>query len=69
MVRRILKLRRYQKIKNVQKIATKLGITPSQLSILWCLKNKKCKYSHSWSIKSKAIKENLNSINYRFSGR
>ena len=28
-----------KKIRNVQKIATSLGITPSQLSILWCLKN------------------------------
>ena len=54
-----------KKIKNVQKIATKLGITPSQLSILWCLKNKNVSTVILGASNLKQLKENLNSINYR----
>ena len=55
----------FKKIKNVQKIATKLGITPSQLSILWCLKNKNVSTVILGASNLKQLKENLNSINYR----
>ena len=55
----------FKKIKNVQKIATKLGITPSQLSILWCLKNKNVSTVILGASNLKQLKENLDSINYR----
>lgn len=54
-----------EKIRNVQKIATSLGITPSQLSILWCLKNKNVSTVILGASNLKQLKENLDSINYR----
>ena len=54
-----------KKIRNVQKIATSLGITPSQLSILWCLKNKNVSTVILGASNLKQLKENLDSINYR----
>ena len=53
------------KIRNVQEIATSLGITPSQLSILWCLKNKNVSTVILGASNLKQLKENLDSINYR----
>ena len=54
-----------KKIRNVQKISTSLGITPSQLSILWCLKNKNVSTVILGASNLKQLKENLDSINYR----
>ena len=54
-----------KKIRNVQKIATSLGITPSQLSILWCLKNENVSTVILGASNLKQLKENLNSINHR----
>ena len=54
-----------KKIRNVQEIATSLGITPSQLSILWCLKNKNVSTVILGASNLKQLKENLDSINYR----
>ena len=54
-----------KKIRNVQKIAANLGITPSQLSILWCLKNKNVSTVILGASNLKQLKENLDSINYR----
>ena len=54
-----------KKIKKVQEIATSLGITPSQLSILWCLKNKNVSTVILGASNLKQLKENLDSINYR----
>ena len=54
-----------KKIRNVQKIATSLGITPSQLSILWCLKNENVSTVILGASNLKQLKENLDSINHR----
>ncbi len=54
-----------KKIRNVQKISTNLGITPSQLSILWCLKNKNVSTVILGASNLKQLKENLDSISYR----
>ena len=54
-----------KKIRNVQKIATSLGITPSQLSILWCLKNENVSTLILGASNLKQLKENLDSINHR----
>ena len=54
-----------KKIRNVQEIATSLGMTPSQLSILWCLKNKNVSTVILGASNLKQLKENLDSINYR----
>ena len=54
----------FKKIKNVQKIATKLGMTPSQLSILWCLNNKNVSTVILGASNLKQLKENLDSIKY-----
>ena len=55
----------FKKIKLVEKIATKLGITPSQLSILWCLYNKNVSTVILGASNLKQLKENLDSMNYR----
>ena len=49
----------------MKKIAANLGITPSQLSILWCLKNKNVSTVILGASNLKQLKENLDSINYR----
>lgn len=54
----------FKKIKNVEKIATKLGMTPSQLSILWCLNNKNVSTVILGASNLKQLKENLDSIKY-----
>ena len=54
----------FKKIKNVEKIATKLGMTPSQLSILWCLYNKNVSTVILGASNLKQLKENLDSIKY-----
>ena len=54
-----------KKIRNVQKIATSLGITPSQLSILWCLKNENVSTVILGASNLKQLKENLDSINHK----
>lgn len=55
----------FKKIKLVDKIATKLGITPSQLSILWCLYNKNVSTVILGASNLKQLKENLDSMKYR----
>tara|TARA_X000001036_G_scaffold240827_2_gene224604 strand:+ start:3033 stop:3980 length:948 start_codon:yes stop_codon:yes gene_type:complete len=54
----------FKKIKNVEKIATKLGMTPSQLSILWCLYNKNVSTVILGASNLKQLKENLDSMKY-----
>ena len=54
-----------KKIRNVQEIATSLGMTPSQLSILWCLKNENVSTVILGASNLKQLKENLDSINHR----
>ena len=45
-------------------MSVKLGIKPSQLAILWCLKNKNVSTVILGASKISQLKENLNSINY-----
>ena len=54
----------FKKIKNVEKIETKLGMTPSQLSILWCLNNKNVSTVILGASNLKQLKENLDSMKY-----
>jgi aryl-alcohol dehydrogenase-like predicted oxidoreductase len=54
----------FKKIKNVEKIAIKLGVTPSQLSILWCLYNKNVSTVILGASNLKQLKENLDSMKY-----
>ena len=54
----------FEKIKKVQKIAKSLSITPSQLSILWCLSNEYVSTVILGASNLKQLKENLDSINH-----
>ena len=54
----------FKKIKNVEKIAAKLGMTPSQLSILWCLYNRNVSTVILGASNLKQLKENLDSMKY-----
>ena len=54
----------FKKIKKVEKLSKTLGITPSQLSILWCLYNKNVSTVILGASNLKQLKENLDSINY-----
>ena len=54
----------FKKIKKVGKLSKILGVTPSQLSILWCLHNKNVSTVILGASNLKQLKENLDSINY-----
>jgi len=54
----------FKKINRVQEIAKSLEITPSQLSILWCLYNPNVSTVILGASNLKQLKENLNSIDY-----
>jgi len=54
----------FNKIKKINKLSIKLGIKPSQLAILWCLKNKNVSSVILGASKISQLKENLDSINY-----
>jgi len=55
----------FKKIKKVGKISASLGITPSQLSILWCLNNKNVSTVILGASNLKQLKENLDSLKYK----
>ena len=54
----------FNKIKKINKISKKLNIKPSQLAILWCLKNQNVSTVILGASKLSQLKENLDSINY-----
>ena len=54
----------FKKINRVQEIAKSLKITPSQLSILWCLYNTNVSTVILGASNLKQLKENLKSIDY-----
>tara|TARA_B100000700_G_scaffold326426_1_gene437938 strand:+ start:970 stop:1911 length:942 start_codon:yes stop_codon:yes gene_type:complete len=54
----------FKKIKKVGEVAKSLSITPSQLSILWCLYNKNVSTVILGASNLKQLKENLKSIDY-----
>ena len=54
----------FNKIARVGDIASSIGITPSQLAILWCLKNENVSTVILGASKVSQLKENLDSLNY-----
>jgi len=54
----------FNKVRKIKTMSVKLGIKPSQLAILWCLKNKNVSTVILGASKISQLKENLNSINY-----
>ena len=54
----------FTKIKKIVNLSKKLNIKPSQLAILWCLKNKNVSTVILGASKLSQLKENLKSINY-----
>ena len=54
----------FNKVKKIKTMSVKLGIKPSQLAILWCLKNKNVSTVILGASKISQLKESLNSINY-----
>ena len=52
----------FNKIKKINNLALKLNIKPSQLAILWCLKNKNVSTVILGASKISQLKENLDSI-------
>ena len=54
----------FNKIEKIIKLSKKLNIKPSQLAILWCLKNKNVSTVIVGASKLSQLKENLDSINY-----
>ena len=54
----------FGKIKKINQMSQKLGIKPSQLAILWCLKNKNVSTVILGASKLSQLKENLNSTKY-----
>ena len=54
----------FNKINKINKISKKLNIKPSQLAILWCLKNQNVSTVILGASKLSQLKENLDSINY-----
>ena len=53
-----------KKVKELGKISDSIGITQSQLSILWCLKNKNVSTVILGASNTKQLKENLQSISH-----
>tara|TARA_B100002052_G_scaffold206934_1_gene189084 strand:+ start:2709 stop:3653 length:945 start_codon:yes stop_codon:yes gene_type:complete len=54
----------FSKIKKIVSLSKKLNISPSQLAILWCLKNKNVSTVIIGASKLSQLKENLKSIDY-----
>ena len=54
----------FNKIKEINTISKKLGIKPSQLAIIWCLKNKNVSTVILGASKLSQLKENLDSIKH-----
>ena len=54
----------FKKIKKLADIADSIGVTQSQLAILWCLKNKNVSTIILGASKTKQLKENLQSIQH-----
>ena len=54
----------FNRIKKINALSTRLGIKPSQLAILWCLKNKNVSTVILGASKISQLKENLDSIEY-----
>ncbi len=54
----------FNKITKIIKLSKKLNIKPSQLAILWCLKNKNVSTVIIGASKLSQLKENLDSLNY-----
>ena len=54
----------FNKITKIIKLSKKLNIKPSQLAILWCLKNKNVSTVIIGASKLSQLKENLESLNY-----
>ena len=54
----------FSKIEKIVDLSQKLSITPSQLAILWCLKNKNVSTVIIGASKLSQLKENLKSIDY-----
>ena len=52
----------FNKIKELMQIAESLNITPAQLAIIWCLKNKNVSSVILGASNLKQLKENLKSI-------
>ena len=54
----------FKKIKRIVSLSKKLNIKPSQLAILWCLKNQNVSTVIIGASKLSQLKENLKSIDY-----
>lgn len=54
----------FKKINKLRKIADSLGVTQSQLAILWCLSNKNVSTVILGASKASQLKENLDSLCY-----
>ncbi|SVB87228.1 uncharacterized protein METZ01_LOCUS240082 [marine metagenome] len=54
----------FNKINKINELSKKLNIKPSQLAILWCLKNENVSTVILGASKLSQLKENLDSINY-----
>ena len=54
----------FDKVKKINNLSEKIGIKTSQLSILWCLKNKNVSSVILGASKLSQLKENLDSINH-----
>ncbi len=54
----------FNKIGRVGDIASSIVITPSQLAILWCMKNENVSTVILGASKVSQLKENLDSLNY-----
>ena len=55
----------FDKIKKINALSKKIGLTPAQFAILWCLKNKNVSTVILGASKVSQLKENLNAIKYR----
>ena len=54
----------FDKIKKINALSKKIGLTPAQFAILWCLKNKNVSTVILGASKVSQLKENLNAIKY-----
>ena len=54
----------FDKVKKINNLSEKIGIKTSQLSILWCLKNKNVSSVILGASKLSQLKENIDSINH-----
>ena len=56
---------RIDKVKRLEKIADKLGISVTQLSLAWCLKNENVSTVILGATNTKQLDENLKSIDHK----